>query len=73
MAGWRWSIRHWPLRPGNPGFALFGVASSIINNTMLIPIAVLAWLFLGERLPLSAVIGLLIASIGVLMIQMTSP
>jgi len=50
---------------------LSAVESSIINNTMLIQIAVLAWLFLGERPSLSGVIGLVIATIGALMVQMT--
>lgn len=52
---------------------LSAVESSIINNAMLIQIAVLAWLFLGERLSLSGVVGLVIASIGALMVQMTRP
>jgi drug/metabolite transporter (DMT)-like permease len=44
---------------------LTAVESSIINNTMLIQITLLAWLFLGESLNLKAVIGLLLASVGV--------
>jgi drug/metabolite transporter (DMT)-like permease len=48
---------------------LSAVESSIINNTMLIQIAVLAWLFLGEALTLVNVIGLCLAMVGVLIVQ----
>ena len=44
---------------------LSAVESSVINNTMLIQITLLAWLFLGESLDLKAVIGLLLAAVGV--------
>lgn len=43
--------------------------SSIINNTMLIQIAVLAWLFLGERLTPLNVTGLILATGGVIIVQ----
>jgi uncharacterized membrane protein len=36
---------------------------------MLVQIAVLAWLFLGEQLSLNNVIGLVLATIGVLIVQ----
>jgi len=49
---------------------LSAVESSTINNTMLIQIAILAWLFLGERLALGDVAGLLLAMAGALMVQM---
>jgi drug/metabolite transporter (DMT)-like permease len=49
---------------------LSAVESSIINNTMLIQIAVLAWLFLGEGLDLRAVVGLALAAMGILMAQL---
>ncbi len=52
---------------------LTAVESSIINNTMLVQIAVLAWLFLGEQLDLNDVIGLFLATVGVLIVQITSP
>ena len=52
---------------------LSAMESSIINNTMLVQIAVLAWLFLGERLALSNVVGLILAMVGVLMVQMARP
>jgi len=50
---------------------LSAVESSIINNTMLIQIAVLAWLFLGERLALRDVAVLVLAMVGVLVVQVT--
>ncbi len=46
---------------------LSAVESSIINNTMLIQIAILAWLFLGEQLNPLAIVGLALASIGILL------
>lgn len=46
---------------------LTAAESSMINNTMLIQIAVLAWLFLGEELNLVNVTGLLLASGGILL------
>lgn len=48
---------------------LTAVESSIINNAMLVQIAVLAWLFLGEQLNLNNVIGLVLATLGVLFVQ----
>ena len=49
---------------------LSAVESSVINNTMLIQIAVLAWLFLGETITLLEGIGLAIAAIGILIVQL---
>ncbi len=49
--------------------SLSAVESSIINNTMLIQIAFLAWLFLGERISLKAVLGLAFVAVGVLLVQ----
>jgi drug/metabolite transporter (DMT)-like permease len=46
---------------------LSAVESSLINNTMLVQIAVLAWLFLGERLGLREVVGLILAAGGIFM------
>jgi drug/metabolite transporter (DMT)-like permease len=43
--------------------------SSVINNTMLIQITVLAWLFLGETLTWTEIIGLLLAALGALLVQ----
>jgi drug/metabolite transporter (DMT)-like permease len=46
------------------------VDSSVINNTMLIQIAILAWLFLGEGLGGKEITGLTLASLGVLVVQL---
>jgi drug/metabolite transporter (DMT)-like permease len=46
---------------------LSAVESSIINNTMLIQIAVLAWLFLDETLNGVEIIGLALAAVGIFM------
>ncbi len=43
--------------------------SSVINNTMLIQIAVLAWLFLDESLGVQEIVGLSLAAAGVLVVQ----
>jgi drug/metabolite transporter (DMT)-like permease len=51
---WNHSLRH-----------LTAVESSIINNTMLIQIAILAWVFLDERLGWVAILGLLLAAVGI--------
>ena len=48
---------------------LSATESTIINNTMLIQIAVLAWLFLGERMNWQEGIGLVVAGIGALVAQ----
>lgn len=45
------------------------VESSIINNTMLIQIAVLAWVFLDERLSPQEILGLAAVAAGVLLVQ----
>jgi drug/metabolite transporter (DMT)-like permease len=50
--------------------ALSAVESSIINSTMLIQIALLAWLFLGERLTWQEALGMILAGLGVLMVQL---
>ncbi|MEX2542815.1 MAG: DMT family transporter [Trueperaceae bacterium] len=49
---------------------LSAMESSIINNTMLIQIAVLAWIFLGESLGVKEVSGLLLAAVGTLVVQL---
>ena len=49
---------------------LSAIETSIINNTMLIQIAILAWLFLGERLSVRAIVGLALAAIGTLIVQL---
>jgi drug/metabolite transporter (DMT)-like permease len=48
---------------------LSAMESSIINNTMLIQITVLAWLFLGETLTAVKIVGLLLAALGALLVQ----
>ena len=49
---------------------LSALEASLINNTMLIQIAVLAVLFLGERLTGMQVGGLVLAGAGVLFVQL---
>jgi drug/metabolite transporter (DMT)-like permease len=74
-----WAIVGW-LAVANTAFAftlwnatlrtLSAVESSIINSTMLIQIAILAWLFLGERLSWQEIFGMTLAGVGVLMVQL---
>lgn len=49
---------------------LSAVESSVINNTMLLQIALLAWLFLGETITSLELIGMLIAAAGILLVQL---
>lgn len=49
---------------------LSAMESSIINSTMLLQIALLAWVFLGERLDLLEVAGLFVAGSGALIVQL---
>lgn len=44
--------------------------SSIINNTMLIQIGLLAWIFLGESINFREGVGMLIAFLGILTVQL---
>jgi drug/metabolite transporter (DMT)-like permease len=77
-----WAIVAW-LAVVNTAFAftmwnkslrvLSAVESSIINSTMLIQIAVLAWLFLGEVVTWQAWLGMLLAGTGVLIVQVRRP
>jgi drug/metabolite transporter (DMT)-like permease len=46
------------------------VESSIINNTMLIQIPILAWLFLGEQPTALEIAGMILAGIGILIVQL---
>ncbi|MHB8929020.1 MAG: DMT family transporter [Melioribacteraceae bacterium] len=48
---------------------LTAMESSIINGTMLIQIALLAWLFLGESITIGEGIGMFIAFIGAVIVQ----
>ena len=73
-----WAIVAW-LAAVNTAFAftlfnhtlrvLTAVESSVILNLMLVMIAVMAWLILGESLEGRQVAGLLLASTGVLLVQ----
>ena len=49
---------------------LTAMESSIINGTMLIQIAALAWIFLGEDISFKEIIGMLIASSGAVLVQL---
>ncbi|MEJ2196798.1 MAG: DMT family transporter [Ignavibacteriaceae bacterium] len=49
---------------------LTAMESSIINGTMLIQIALLAWIFLGEGISFKEIIGMSIAAIGALLVQL---
>jgi drug/metabolite transporter (DMT)-like permease len=49
---------------------LSATQSSIINSTMLVQIAILAWLFLGEQLSWRQGIGMVLAGIGALIVQL---
>jgi drug/metabolite transporter (DMT)-like permease len=77
---WRnWGIILW-LAIVNSAFAftlwnrtlqtLSAMESSIINNTMLFQIAILAWAFLGEELSIQTITGLLLAALGTLLVQL---
>lgn len=74
-----WAIIVW-LAAVNTAFAftlwnktlqtLSAVESSVINNTMMIQIPILAVLFLGERVTLLEALGLLLAAAGTLLVQL---
>lgn len=49
---------------------LTAMESSIINNTMLLQIVILAWAFLGEPLGWGAVVGIGLAAVGALLVQL---
>jgi len=48
---------------------LTAMESSIINGTMLIQLAILAWFFLGEEITIMEGLGMLIAAISALLVQ----
>ncbi|MFC1887362.1 DMT family transporter [Candidatus Cloacimonadota bacterium] len=50
--------------------SLRAMESSIINGTMLIQIAILAWIFLGEKITWQEGSGMVIAALGAVMVQM---
>jgi drug/metabolite transporter (DMT)-like permease len=76
-----WAIIGW-LAVVNTAFAytlwnhtlrtLSAMESSLINNTMLIYIPILALLFLGEQITWRAGIGLVLAGLGILVVQLGS-
>ena len=78
LTGTHWAIIIW-LAVVNTAFAftlwnrtlqiLSALESSLINNTMLIQIAILAWVFLGETLAAPKILGLALASTGVWLAQ----
>ena len=49
---------------------LSAMESSIINGTMLIQIALLAWIFLGEQISQKEIIGMFMAAIGAVVVQL---
>jgi drug/metabolite transporter (DMT)-like permease len=49
---------------------LAAMESSVINNTMLIQIALLAWIFLGESLSPQEWSGMFLAALGTLLVQL---
>jgi len=49
---------------------LTATESTIINNTMLVQIAILAWVFLGEGLTTKAIVGLVLTAIGAVLVQL---
>jgi len=48
---------------------LNAMESSVINNTMLIQISLLSWFFLGEKISLLEGMGLLVAVVGVILVN----
>ncbi len=49
---------------------LTAVESSVINNTMLVQVAVLAWIFLDEKLTALGIVGLILASLGIVFVNL---
>lgn len=49
--------------------SLSAIESSIINGTMLIQIAILAWFFLGEQISFKEGIGMAVAFVGAVLVQ----
>ena len=52
---------------------LSAMESAAINNTMLFQIAILAWVFLGEKLGGREIAALVVAMVGTLLVQMKKP
>ncbi len=49
---------------------LTAMESSLINGTMLIQIAVLAWIFLGEAITTNELAGIILAALGAVLVQL---
>lgn len=49
---------------------LTATESSIINNTMLVQVAILAWVFLGEQQSTKGLIGLALVTLGAVIVQL---
>jgi len=49
--------------------SLTAMESSMINNSMLIQITLLAWIFLGESISLIGLVGLIIAVVGLFLVN----
>lgn len=49
---------------------LTAMESSIINGTMLIQICLLAWIFLSENISFKEIIGMIIATLGAVLVQL---
>jgi len=49
------------------------IESTLINNSMLVQISILAWIFLGEKLTPIQITGLIISMLGILAVQIFSP
>jgi drug/metabolite transporter (DMT)-like permease len=79
LSGGEWAIVIW-MAVVNTAFAfslwnltlqtLTAMESSLINNTMLVQIAILAWIFLGEKIDLKMAVGLFFVSAGVILVQL---
>lgn len=50
--------------------SLTAMESSIINNTMLVQIAILAWVFLGESIDSKSGLGLVLVSLAVILVSL---
>lgn len=78
--GWRvWMVILW-LAVVNTAFAftlwnhtlhtLSAMDSTLINSTMLVQIALLAWIFLGESLSIQEICGMALAGLGTVVVQL---
>ena len=48
---------------------LSAMESTLINNTMMIQIPILAWIFLGERPTTIQILGMVLAGLGITIVQ----